>query len=155
MPTTIRASTAHDGEKIALLSSRFADYLRSIGDPDPRAITAEQYRRDGFGDRPAFSGLVAEVDGETVGFLLYHDGYDIDRGGCMMHVIDLFVEGSARRQGVGRSLMEEAAKVCSQAGGHELVSTVYVPNEMAHSFYVQLGAHYQKNLVLMDWPTHQ
>ena len=35
----------------------------------------------GFGEKAAFSGLAAEVDGTVVAYALYHDGYETEVAG--------------------------------------------------------------------------
>jgi len=153
MKVTVRPATPEDAESIAQLGLEFDDYLRSIGDDNPTSFGAATYLKDGFGEDPAFSGLVAETNGEVVGYLLYHPGYDIDRGGRIFHVIDLFVTEQARGQGVGRTLMEQTAEICRKAGGHELVWGVYLKNKLAMSFYEKLGARYleQESMTYMHW----
>ena len=58
----------------------------------------------------------------------------------MIEVIDLFVQESARGHGVGRLLMQTAAKICREAGGNYLSWSVYVRNKLAKRFYKHLGA---------------
>ena len=91
MNKTIRSATRKDAAIIEELEREFADYLVSIGDTNPRWLSAETYLKDGFGAEPAFSGLVAESEGTVIGYLLYHPGYDIDLGGKILYVLDLFV----------------------------------------------------------------
>ena len=142
LPVTVRPSTAADAPVIAKLASAFSDYLRSIGDPDPDpgGITEQQYLADGTGPRPAFYGLIGELDGEPVGYLLYCRGYDLDLEGRVIEVIDLFVQESARGHGVGRLLMQTAAEICREAGGRHLSWSVYARNKLARRFYEHLGA---------------
>jgi GNAT superfamily N-acetyltransferase len=147
----VRACTSGDAAAVAALSAEFAAYLRALGDPAPGAVTAEAYLRDGFGERPAFEGLLAEADGRAVGYLLHHPGYDTDRGGRVLHVADLYVSSDARRLGVGNALMHAAAEVCRGFGGRAVVWAVYGPNAAARGFYESLGAGYSDDL-LMSWP---
>src|SRR5262245_35273487 len=106
---TIRAARASDAEAVAALAGEFHAYLRGLGDPFPFRFTADDFRRDGFGERPAFEGLVAEDGGAVVGYLLFHDGYDTDSARRLLHVVDLYVRPDRRRAGVGTSLMRAAA----------------------------------------------
>lgn len=144
----VRACTPADAEAVSALSQEFVEYLRALGDPAPGGVTAEAYLRDGFGERPAFAGLLAEADGRAVGYLLYYEGYDTDRGGRIVHVADLFVTESARRTGAGRALMAAAAEACRRADGHALVWAVYPPNEPAKAFYEGLGGQYSDDLLM-------
>lgn len=152
MSITTRAATANDAEQVALLGREFAAYLRSLGDLKPFSLSAEEYLRDGFGENPAFSGLIAELDGDVVGYLLYCRGYDLDLGGRIIYIIDLFVREMARRQGAARALMEAVADSCRQAGGKQLLWAVYTPNTLAKDFYEKLGATYIRDLQFMHLP---
>lgn len=150
MAVTVRPSTPADAGTVAALSGEFVAYLRDLGDPAPRGLTAEAYLRDGCGERAAFSGLIAEANGRAVGYLLYHPGYNVDRGGRVLHVIDLFVRGDARGRGAGRALMEAAADACRRLGGRALVWSLYPPNTAARAFYERLGARCSDD-ILMSW----
>ena len=152
MDCEIREFVLADTEAIAGLSAEFVEYLTDLGDPAPRGMSADEIRRDGFGSDPAFRGIVAEAERRVIGYLLHHPGYDIDRGGRIWYVIDLFVTASARRNGVGRALMARAHRMCQEAGGRALVWTVYPPNAVAVRFYRQLGATISDDR-LMTWPT--
>lgn len=127
-------------------------YLRALCDGTKFEFPAETYRRDGFGSCPAFAGLTAELDGEVVGFLLYHFGYDTDRAMRLMFVIDLYVRETKRRRGIGEALMGVAAQICRYACGRELIWSVFIPNKLAFQFYEHLGAKYIRGLQFMRWP---
>jgi len=153
MRFVIRSATAEDAGSIGQLAKEFADYLRSLGDTADVWFDAEAYLRDGFGPNAAFSGLVAECEGEILGYLLYHSGYDVDYVTRTLHIIDLYVRERWRRQGVGRALIEEVAKICRRLGGTQLFWSVYVRNKPALAFYESLGARYTKDLVFMRLDT--
>jgi ribosomal protein S18 acetylase RimI-like enzyme len=140
-----------DAQVIGEMIKEFQSYLRSLGDQTGFAFDAESYLRDGFGPDPAFYGIVAEIDGKVAGYLLYHHGYDTDRGQRLAYVIDLYVREPFRRRGVGKTLMESAARACTEAGGTTLVWTVYKRNQIAFEFYERLGARRLADLELMAW----
>ena len=152
MNTMIRNATAADAHPIGELAREFQGYLQALGDRTQFEFTAETYLRDGFGPNPAFSGLVAELDGEVIGYLLYHFGYDTDRAMRLMHVIDLYVQESHRRRGTGEALMRTAARICQEAGGRELFWSVFTANKLAFQFYERLGAKCIHELKFMYWP---
>jgi ribosomal protein S18 acetylase RimI-like enzyme len=149
MNLRIRPAIATDAIAIGKLAEQFAHYLRSLGDTGELNLNAESILRDGFGEKPAFAGLVAEQGDIVIGYLLYHFGYDADNAARNLHVIDLYVDQRARRQGVGKALMSAAAKICREAGGTELFWAVYVANNLAASFYEGIGARYTKDLCFM------
>jgi GNAT superfamily N-acetyltransferase len=147
----VRPAREDDAEAIGQLAAEFVAYLAALGDPDPRGITAEEYLRHGFGDRALLGGFVAEGATGVVGYLLYHDGYDVDRRGRVLYVADLFVSERARRNGVGGALMDRARAECRARGGRALLWTVYPPNVTARRFYERLGARPTAEQ-LMSWP---
>lgn len=136
-----------------MLAKEFASYLRSLGDQTELCLTAEAYLRDGFGSRPAFEGLVAEAHGQVVGYLLYHFGYDSDGAFRNLHIVDLYVQSEARRNGAGRSLMQATAAVARNGNAREMIWSVYLANELATIFYERLGGRRVSDLIFMKIPT--
>lgn len=145
----IRTITVADAEPVARMWSDFARYLRALGDGDEQAFGVEAFLRDGFGPDPAFSGIIAERDGIAAGYLLYHFGYDTDQAMRVMHIVDLWVDPAARRNGIGRALMREAAARCRAQGGRALIWSVFAPNKLAVDFYARLGGEFYTALKFM------
>jgi len=145
----IRTITAADAEAVVRMWSNFARYLRELGDTDEQNFGVEAFLRDGFGPDPAFTGIIAERDGAAVGYLLYHFGYDSDQAMRFLHIVDLWVDPEARRGGVGRALMSEAASRCRAKGGQALFWSVFAPNKLAAAFYERLGGTFYTDLKFM------
>jgi hypothetical protein len=120
--------------------AEFQAYLRSLGDDTPAVFSAARYLRDGFGDDPAFQGLVAETESGIGGYLLYHFGYDTDRGRRLVFIIDLFVREAFRHRGLASALMERVAAIGRARGADAMFWSVYEPNTPALRFYEALGA---------------
>jgi ribosomal protein S18 acetylase RimI-like enzyme len=148
-PLHIRTIKAADAEPVVRMWSDFARYLRELGDTDEQNFGVEAFLRDGFGPDPAFSGIIAERDGGAVGYLLYHFGYDSDQAMRVVYIVDLWVDPAARRGGVGRALMGEAAARCRAKGGRALIWSVFAPNKLAAAFYEGLGARFYEALKFM------
>lgn len=66
------------------------------------------------------------------------------------HVEDLVVEQDYRRQGVGRALMEAAARWCQERGGSQLLLTVWSGNQPAEAFYRRLGYRPVSSVLALD-----
>jgi ribosomal protein S18 acetylase RimI-like enzyme len=146
----IRPATKADAEVIGSLAADFQAYLRRLGDRTDFTWGAKEFLRDGFGERAAFGGVVAEVNGQVVGYALYHDGYETDRGRRLVHLIDLYVQEGSRRRGVGRALMERVAELGRARGAEIVFWSVYKPNVLAAAFYERLGARYASDLLWMS-----
>ena len=140
MGLTVRPARAEDADSVGDLAKQFAGYLRGLGDTTDFQLTAEAYLRDGFGSQRAFAGLVAEVDGRVIGYLLYHFGYDSDAAAPTLHLADLYVDSALRKRGAGRALMTAAASIARARGAREMIWSVYHANELATAFYEKLGA---------------
>ncbi|HEY96200.1 MAG TPA: GNAT family N-acetyltransferase [Dehalococcoidia bacterium] len=148
----IREAKREDADAIGILEREFGEYLRELGSTTEIISNMDWYLRDGFGDNPAFYGLVAEVNNKVVGYTLYHSGYDVDSLSRVLYVIDLFVHSDYRRQGIGRSLMERLSEICIQQGGKYLVWEVWARNKIAIEFYKRIGAHRDKEMMIMVLP---
>ena len=149
MPVIVRPTHIEDAPGVGALIQQFAAYLRGLGDDGPLEFSEAAFIRDGFGEHPAFSGLVAEADGVIQGYLLYHFGYNADNAARNLHVIDLYVNESARGLGIGKALMLEAARIAKSAGATEVFWAVFDRNDVALGFYQAIGARFTKDLVFM------
>jgi GNAT superfamily N-acetyltransferase len=84
--------------------------------------------RDVFGPDAYLDALVAERDGDLVGYAFSHDGYESGYAARGIYLCDLYVVPHARRQKVGRALIaawrdarkHAAARSC---GGHRVTGT--------------------------------
>ncbi len=153
MSVTIRPCTPDDANAIAALYQQSAAYLRSLGDKGILQFNADAYLQDGFGEHPAFEGLLAELNGKAVGYLLYTFTYDTDRATRILYVLDLLVEEVARARGIGRKLMESAKEIAKVKGAGELMWAVYKHNKGAEEFYKHLGAERLEDIFFMTLKT--
>ena len=123
--------------------------MRALGDRNEGRFDAACFRRDGFGERPAFGGLIAEEGGEPLGYLLYNEIYDTDLAQRVLFVADLYVRPAGRDRGLGRALMAEAVGLCRAGGGGALLWAVLHQNAAAMKFYEKLGAKYVDDVRFM------
>ena len=135
----IRAAQATDAKAIETIFREFVSYLRSIGDLTEYRFDANKFIEDGFGPDPIFRGLVAEEENGLAGYLLFTRGYD---GDYVRHfyIVDLYVKGSFRGQGVGGMLMKAVANIAGKEGITRLTWEVHKSNASAVRFYKGLGA---------------
>lgn len=137
-PTT-RAATAADVPAILRLVRELAVYER-----EPDAVEATEadfatalFPRDGA---PTAYAHVAEVDGEVVGMAVWFLTFSTWTGKPGIHLEDLYVGPAHRGSGLGKALLLELARVCSERGYRRLEWCVLRWNTPAIEFYDALGA---------------
>ncbi len=96
-----------------------------------------------FADRQAAGDavLVAEADGEAVGFASYGEFRDVKKwpGYRFTAELTIHVAESHHGQGVGRALMEQLFDAAREAGLHVLVAGVDAENEQSILFHKAMG----------------
>jgi GNAT superfamily N-acetyltransferase len=145
----IRPIRLDDAEAVGAMAQELNAAMRALGDKNEGRFDAACFRRDGFGQHPAFAGLIAEHGGQPQGYLLYNELYDTDLAQKVLFVIDLYVRPAARGHGLGRALMAEAERLCRAAGGGALLWGVLHQNAAAMAFYEGLGARYVDDVRFM------
>jgi GNAT superfamily N-acetyltransferase len=93
-----------------------------------------------FGADPKVFCDIAEVDGMPVGFALWFYTFSTFQGRHGIWLEDLYVEPSARGNGVGKALLAHLAKRCTDEGLGRLSWWVLNWNENAIKFYKAHGA---------------
>jgi ribosomal protein S18 acetylase RimI-like enzyme len=148
MPVRVREALPADAETIAA----FAHALSlEEGYPAP-ALQADHVRAEGFGAKPRFRALIAEREGQPVGYALFYPAYDTDHAARGFYLQDLYVVAEARRQGAGRALMAAVARACAADGGCYVFWNALPENRAGLAFYRALGARDEKILTLSLQP---
>lgn len=85
--------------------------------------------------------LLGLVDGSPAGLVALMRSLYLGHAEPVLHVTAMVVAPAFRRAGVGRRLMEEAARAAAASGcaGVELTSALAPEREAAHVFYAALG----------------
>jgi GNAT superfamily N-acetyltransferase len=130
---TIRDATRDDVAAIHELVCELAAYERLAGAVES---TPAMFETALFGEQPAARALVADDDGEVVGFALYFTTFSTFLGRSGIWLEDLFVRPGARRNGHGRALLEALR---ARTDGR-VEWSVLDWNEAAQGFYRSLGA---------------
>jgi ribosomal protein S18 acetylase RimI-like enzyme len=133
---TLRPARIEDAGTIHAALLRLGTH---IGAHQEISSTPDDLRRYGFGDKPAFSTLIAEVDGEFAGLCLHFPIFSTWMGRPGVYVQDLYVEGRFRGRRIGEKLLRRVARECRAAGGVYLRLSVDTDNETAKAFYEKLG----------------
>jgi GNAT superfamily N-acetyltransferase len=134
----IRAATVSDVPLLLRFFRELAEYERH---PDAVVIKQETLIRDGFGSSPKFRSLIAEWDGQAIGYALFFAFYSSWKGSGIF-LEDLFVRGAFRGRGIGRALLSEVARIARQEGSYGMRWEVLGWNESAIRFYKSLGGEF-------------
>jgi GNAT superfamily N-acetyltransferase len=136
---TLRIREAVRGDAALVLSfiQALAEYEKLR---DACVATVEDIDRSLFGPDAVPRVLIAEWDGEAVGFALWCRNYStfLARPGIWLE--DLFVRPEARGRGVGKALLAELARIAVDRGYGRVEWSVLDWNAPSIAFYRSLGA---------------
>jgi len=137
MKLSIRPGELADVPVIAELIRALARYEKL----DQEVVMTEEKLTDSlFGERPYAETLIAEDDGEPVGFALFFHNYSTFLAQPGIYLEDLFVKPEHRGAGVGKMLLERLAQLAVDRGCGRLEWAVLDWNVDAIRFYERLGA---------------
>lgn len=139
MATTIRSATRGDVGTILDFVRALARYER---EPDAVVATEADLLRDGFGDQPYFSCLIAEENGEPAGFAFYFFDYSTWLGRPGLYLEDIFVHPEFRGKGIGKALLQRVAAIALEKGCARMKWEVLDWNQPAIDFYAAMGAEF-------------
>lgn len=142
---SIRRATRRDAPTILRLIRGLAEYERLA---HLMAATVARIRRHGFGRRRYFDTLICRRGKVPVGFALYYFTYSTFLGRPTLYLEDLFVLPEERRNGAGKALLRELARVATRRGCGRMEWTVLDWNRPSIRFYEKLGAQLRKEWVL-------
>jgi GNAT superfamily N-acetyltransferase len=132
---TIRAATEADCGLILDFIRELALYEKA---PDAVVATEAQLCEHGFGARPHFEAIIAELDGAPAGMALFHTRFSTWLGSPTLFLEDIVVREAARGHGVGRRLMARLASIALERGWRRIDFHVLDWNP-ARGFYQKLG----------------
>ena len=102
--------------------------------------TETSLRETLFGERRYAEVVIAEIEGEPVGFALFFHNYSTFVGRPGIYLEDLYVRPEYRGQGHGKALLVHLAKLAVERNCGRLEWAVLNWNEPAIRFYRSLGA---------------
>ncbi len=137
MSATIRPGQRSDVATIAELIRGLARYEKLEGEV---SMTEERLDSALFGPRPYAETLIAELDGQAVGFALFFHTFSTFLAKPGLYLEDLFVVESHRSRGIGRQLLTRLAAIATERGCGRLEWSVLNWNQDAIGFYERLGA---------------
>ncbi|MGP1382378.1 MAG: N-acetyltransferase family protein [Thainema sp.] len=142
---TIRAVTPTDVATVFQLIMALAEYEKLAHEVTGSSKELEQAL---FGDRTYAEAILAEYEGQAVGFALFFYNFSTFLTKPGLYLEDLFVLPEFRRRGIGQALLRYLAQLALDNGCGRFEWSVLDWNEPAIAFYQRMGAD-----VLPDWRT--
>ncbi len=102
--------------------------------------TEETLRTQLFGPSPRAEVLLAEIDDQPAGFALFFHNFSTFLSRPGIYLEDLFVLPEFRARGIGKSLLQELARLAKVRGCGRFEWTVLDWNTPSIRFYESLGA---------------
>ena len=131
MQIIIREARREDTKAIHGLITELAVYEK---EPEAVKVSVEELEEDGFGPEPAYRCIVAEREGEVVGFALYFIHYSTWKGKTV-YLEDFLVKAELRGMGIGSMLFERIIDIAKSMKVRLLLWQVLEWNEPAIRFY--------------------
>jgi GNAT superfamily N-acetyltransferase len=144
---TVREAAPEDVGPLLGMIRELAEYEKLA---DQVRTTEELLDRALFGAPPAAEALIAELDGEPVGYAIYFSTFSTFLTIQGVWLEDLYVRPQHRKAGAGKALLAAVAAKLRERGGERLEWAALDWNELALGFYRSLGARTQT-----EWITHR
>ena len=136
MNISIRKAVREDCTRILELVRELAEYERA---PLEVTVSPDHFEESGFGPKPVWWALVAEVDGRVEGFALYYIRFSTWKG-QRMYLEDLLVTERLRGKGIGKMLFDALIREARATNMHGIQWQVLEWNEPAINFYKKYNA---------------
>ena len=144
MQTKVRPATLSDAHAAVALMAQLEDHSRGHID------SGVEDRFRAMLKLPQYAILVAEKEGErVVGLLTASQRWTLWHTGPCALIEELVVDEGARRQGVGRALIEAAVEWARAQGCSEVEVSTDLDNTHAQAFYRKLG--FESEALLLEY----
>lgn len=137
-PFTLRPAGPDDAGTIATLIGELAVYERLAHEAAPDVDRLKRYLSPDAS--PRIEAILAEVDGEAVGFALFFQNYSTFLTRWGIYLEDIYVRPESRGKGIGKALLKRVAQIAVERECGRLEWSVLDWNESAIQFYRSLGA---------------
>ena len=146
MNALIRKAEKKDSLAILNLIKELALFEK---EPESVKLKLSDIENDGFGTKPLFECIVAEINNRIIGMAIYYPRYSTWNGPTI-HLEDLIVSEQYKGKGIGTQLYSNFIKMALNSGVKRVEWNVLDWNSPAINFYKKSGAK-----VLDDWRSVQ
>ena len=139
----IRPAAQSDIPAILALIRELAEYEKLT---QACVATEAGLREHLFGTNPAAEAMVAEQDGNVVGYALWFRTFSTFLARPGIYLEDVYVQPAHRKKGIGKAFLKKLAELAVERGYGRIEWAVLNWNEPSIGFYKSLGA-----IPLDDW----
>lgn len=143
MSVSVRFARESDVHFCFQMIVELAEYER---EPEAVETTPELLQEALFGPQPTAEALIAEANGERVGWAIFHGTFSTWHGRPGIWLEDFFVRKQHRGTGAGHALFCEVARLAVERGCSRMNWVALDWNELALRFYSKHNAE-----TLDDW----
>jgi N-acetylglutamate synthase-like GNAT family acetyltransferase len=143
MSVEIRKGKEEDLQEVLELIKELAVYERS---PEEVEVSLNEMANWGFGKDKVFDFFVVEKEGVIVAMALYYHKYSTWKGKCLF-LEDIIVTENERRNGYGKMLFNEVAKVAKKEQVRRMEWQVLEWNETAIRFYQKYMSNFDEEWI--------
>lgn len=115
-----------------------------------QVVATEDILRDSLIEKKQAEVLIAEYEGEAVGFALFFHNFSTFLGRSGIYLEDLFIKESARKNGIGKEILSALARIALERKCGRLEWSCLDWNEPSIKFYKSKGA-----VPMDEWTTYR
>ena len=141
----VRLRPAVAGDE-ALLLRLISELAETEGLADELKATRHSLAAELARTSPTGRFILAEMDGEPVGFCAWYRAFSTFEGRVTLFVEDVFVRPGARRRGIGSALLAVVARAAEAEGSPRIEWRVQRTNAEAIGFFARRGL-----TIVDDW----
>jgi GNAT superfamily N-acetyltransferase len=134
---SIRPATMNDAALLAAMIRELAEFEHLAHE---MSTTEADLVRDGFSAHPKFRAVIAEWDGQPVGYAVFFEFFSTFQGRAGLFLDDIFVRPAFRKHGIGTALIKYVAGIAWREKYFCMRWEVLDWNKQAIEFYNNLGA---------------
>lgn len=132
----LRFATENDTKTILEFIKGLAEYEKMSDD----VVATEELLREWIFEKEKAEVILAEAEGENVGFALFFHNFSTFLGRAGIHLEDLYVKPEYRGKGYGKALLKEVAHIAVERECGRLEWSCLDWNQPSIDFYLSLGA---------------
>ena len=133
---TIRYAQESDIPQILFFIRELASYENMLDD----VVATEDLLREWIFEKKKAEVILAEENGESVGFALFFHNFSTFLGRAGIYLEDLFVQPEHRGKGIGKALLQRLAQITMERSCGRLEWACLDWNKPSIDFYLSLDA---------------